>query len=88
VFLGELGLDGAIPPVRGVLSVARHFAARDSVRSPVRGLVLPPGNVKPAPLIDRFNRPNPSLSVQEVFFWSVSSRNFGQNYCVDVFLLD
>ncbi len=28
VFLGELGLDGAIRPVRGVLSVARHLGER------------------------------------------------------------
>jgi len=45
--LGELGLDGAIRPVRGVLSVARHLAAA----SPLRGLVIPPANVAEASLV-------------------------------------
>src|SRR6185437_10127506 len=44
--LGELGLDGAIRGVRGVLSVARHLATQ----SP-RGLVLPPANVGEAGLV-------------------------------------
>src|SRR5262249_2920729 len=38
VLFGELGLDGAIRPVRGVLSVARHLAAAGNLR----GLVVPP----------------------------------------------
>jgi magnesium chelatase family protein len=46
VFYGELGLDGAIRGVRGVLSVARRLAARD-----VRGFVLPPANVNEAALV-------------------------------------
>ena len=46
VFLGELGLDGAIRGVRGVLSVARHIASRG-----VRALVLPPANVNEAGLV-------------------------------------
>ena len=46
VFLGELGLDGAIRGVRGVLSVARHVAARG-----VRALVLPAANVNEAALV-------------------------------------
>ena len=46
VFLGELGLDGAIRGVRGALSVARHIAARD-----VRAFVLPPANVNEAGLV-------------------------------------
>jgi len=46
VFLGELGLDGAIRGVRGVLSVARHVAATDAV-----GFVLPPANVNEASLV-------------------------------------
>ena len=45
--LGELGLDGSIRGVRGVLSVARHLA---TVPSGVRGLVLPPANVNEAGL--------------------------------------
>jgi magnesium chelatase family protein len=44
-FLGELGLDGSIRGVRGVLSVARHLAARG-----VRALVLPEANVDEAAL--------------------------------------
>jgi magnesium chelatase family protein len=47
VFLGELGLDGAIRPVRGVLSVARHLlSARD-----LRGLIIPSPNVGEASLV-------------------------------------
>ena len=46
VFLGELGLDGAIRGVRGVLSVARHIAPCG-----VRSLVLPPANVNEAGLV-------------------------------------
>jgi magnesium chelatase family protein len=46
VFLGELGLDGAIRGVRGVLSVARHIAPCG-----VRALVLPPANVNEAGLV-------------------------------------
>lgn len=44
--LGELGLDGAIRGVRGVLSVARHLAGQCP-----RGLVLPPANVDEAGLV-------------------------------------
>lgn len=46
VFYGELGLDGAIRGVRGVLSVARRLAMRG-----VRGLVVPPANVNEAGLV-------------------------------------
>ncbi len=45
--VGELGLDGTLRPVRGVLPVARHVA-----RTPgVEALVLPPGNVAEASLV-------------------------------------
>src|SRR5947209_8079876 len=47
-FLGELGLDGAVRGVRGVLSVARHLAARPEG---VRALVVPPANVNEAGLV-------------------------------------
>jgi magnesium chelatase family protein len=47
VLLGELGLDGSIRGVRGVLSVARRLASRDDVR----GLVLPPANANEAGLV-------------------------------------
>jgi len=47
VFLGELGLDGAVRPVRGVLSVARHLASAAALR----GMVIPPSNVAEASLV-------------------------------------
>ena len=47
-FIGELGLDGEIRGVRGVLSVARHLAA---TRDNVRALVVPPANVTEAGLV-------------------------------------
>jgi magnesium chelatase family protein len=46
VILGELGLDGALRPVRGVLPVARHVALHAG-----RTLVVPPGNVVEASLV-------------------------------------
>jgi magnesium chelatase family protein len=48
VFLGELGLDGTVRGVRGVLSVARYLA-NDSPC--VRALVIPPANVNEAALV-------------------------------------
>ena len=47
VVLGELGLDGAIRPVRGVLSVARYLAGTGGLR----GLVIPSANVGEASLV-------------------------------------
>ena len=47
VFLGELGLDGTIRGVRGVLSVARRLASNQDVR----GFVVPPANVDEAGLV-------------------------------------
>jgi magnesium chelatase family protein len=44
--LGELGLDGSVRSVRGVLSVARRLAGA----SQVRALVVPPANVNEASL--------------------------------------
>ncbi|MFL5575466.1 MAG: YifB family Mg chelatase-like AAA ATPase [Gemmatimonadaceae bacterium] len=46
LFVGELGLDGALRPVRGALPVARHAAARA-----VATLVVPPANVAEAALV-------------------------------------
>lgn len=46
VVIGELGLDGSLRPVRGVLPVARHVG-----RCPRRGLIVPPGNVAEAGLV-------------------------------------
>jgi len=45
--MGELGLDGTLRPVRGVLAVARLAAARDEV------LVIPPGNASEAACVQR-----------------------------------
>jgi magnesium chelatase family protein len=49
-FVGELGLDGSVRPVRGALSIARMLAAR---RAPAHGaaLVLPRANVAEASLV-------------------------------------
>lgn len=47
VLLGELGLDGSVRPVRGVLSVARGVFTNGS--SPT--LVLPPANLEEARLV-------------------------------------
>jgi magnesium chelatase family protein len=46
--IGELGLDGALRPVRGALPVARHVARVEG-----RTLLLPPGNVAEAALVRR-----------------------------------
>jgi magnesium chelatase family protein len=43
IYVGELGLDGHIRPVRGALSIARHAASAG-----VREIVLPPSNVAEA----------------------------------------
>jgi magnesium chelatase family protein len=48
VFFGELGLDGAVRGVRGVLSVARSLV-RDAAG--VQALVIPPPNVAEASLV-------------------------------------
>ena len=55
-FIGELGLDGTVRGVRGVLSVARHLASRDDVRA----LVLPPSNVAEAGLVRSIRLSAPS----------------------------
>jgi magnesium chelatase family protein len=45
LFVGELGLDGGVRAVRGVLPIARHAAAAGCA------LVLPPANVREAALV-------------------------------------
>ncbi|MFL5581739.1 MAG: YifB family Mg chelatase-like AAA ATPase [Gemmatimonadaceae bacterium] len=50
VFVGELGLDGAVRPVRGALSVARRLALLPG-DAPPPTLVLPPANVAEASLV-------------------------------------
>ena len=53
VLLGELGLDGAVRPVRGVLPVARRLARTASAQREQRPptLVIPAGNVAEAQLV-------------------------------------
>jgi len=45
--LGELGLDGSVRGIRGVLSVARHLASASNIRA----FVLPPANINEASLV-------------------------------------
>jgi magnesium chelatase family protein len=49
MFVGELGLDGALRPVRGVLSIARRLALLGAPSATT--LVLPPANVGEASLV-------------------------------------
>jgi magnesium chelatase family protein len=64
VFLGELGLDGSLRPVRGVLSVARGIYTNGA--SPT--LVLPPGNVEEARLVRELPLCAPA-SIGELVSW-------------------
>lgn len=63
VFLGELGLDGSVRPVRGVLSVARRLIA-----SPGATLVLPRANVAEASLVRELSLCAPAC-VAELVQW-------------------
>ena len=65
LFLGELGLDGSVRAVRGVLSVARRLALtgeRDAV------LVIPSGNVGEAALVRDLRIAAPG-SIAELAAW-------------------
>ena len=64
LFLGELGLDGSVRPVRGVLSVARRLASLSE--RPL--LVLPPANLGEASLVPDVELCVPS-SVAELLQW-------------------
>ena len=64
VFLGELGLDGTVRPVRGVLSVARRMARLD----PPPTLVLPSQNVAEASLVRELELSAPA-SITELIEW-------------------
>ncbi|HYV97025.1 MAG TPA: YifB family Mg chelatase-like AAA ATPase [Gemmatimonadaceae bacterium] len=50
VFIGELGLDGSLRPVRGVLPIARHLA-RGARSGRARRLVVPAANAAEAALV-------------------------------------
>jgi magnesium chelatase family protein len=62
--IGELGLDGALRPVRGVLPIARRLASLGE-RGP-RTLVLPPGNAPEARLLPRLGVATPSTLAELV----------------------
>ena len=64
LFLGELGLDGSVRPVRGALSVARRLASMSS--RPL--LVLPPANVAEAGMVQEVELCAPA-SVIELLRW-------------------
>ena len=64
VFLGELGLDGSVRPVRGVLSVARRLLQNGERRM----LVLPRANVAEASLLRDLEMCAPA-SIGELVGW-------------------
>ena len=64
VFLGELGLDGGVRPVRGVLPVTRRLAKMDA--RPV--LVLPPANAAEASMVHGVELCTPS-TITELIAW-------------------
>ncbi|NUO37293.1 MAG: YifB family Mg chelatase-like AAA ATPase, partial [Gemmatimonadaceae bacterium] len=63
VVVGELGLDGSVRSVRGVLSIARRVAA-----GPPRTLVLPSANVREAALVPRLPLAAP-VSLGQLVEW-------------------
>ncbi len=66
LFVGELGLDASIRPVRGALSIARRLAA--SARASESILVLPPSNVAEAALVRSLRLAAPT-SLGELVEW-------------------
>ncbi len=64
-FVGELGLDGTLRPVRGVLSIARQLASADGERP---SLVLPPVNVSEASLVKELRLVAPR-TLSELVAW-------------------
>jgi magnesium chelatase family protein len=64
VFLGELGLDGSVRPVRGVLSVARRLWQQNGNRT----LVLPEANVGEAALVRGLSLSAPT-SIAQLVRW-------------------
>jgi magnesium chelatase family protein len=65
VFLGELGLDGSVRPVRGVLSVARRLALAGDREAT---LVIPRGNVDEASLVRDLRISAPAM-IAELVTW-------------------
>lgn len=77
VLLGELGLDGSVRPVRGILPVARRIvriggsigAAQDGpAATAAPTLVIPPGNVREAQLVTTARIAAPA-TLQELVGW-------------------
>jgi magnesium chelatase family protein len=66
LFVGELGLDASIRPVRGALSIARQLAASDRAAESI--LVLPPANVAEAALVSSLRLAAPT-SLGELVEW-------------------
>ena len=66
-FVGELGLDGSVRPVRGALSIARMLASRRS-RAHDGALVLPRTNVAEASLVSTLPLAAPE-SLAELVAW-------------------
>jgi magnesium chelatase family protein len=64
LFLGELGLDGTVRPVRGVLSVARLLGQRNGGRT----LVIPKPNVAEAGLVPDLRLSAPT-TIAELLEW-------------------
>ena len=65
VFIGELGLDGSVRPVRGALSIARRVST--DRRDPLR-LVLPAANVGEASLVHGLRLAAPA-TLRELVGW-------------------
>src|ERR1700694_2471254 len=55
MFVGELGLDGGLRPMRGALSIARH-----ALRAGVATLILPPPNVAEAARVSALDLSSPA----------------------------
>jgi magnesium chelatase family protein len=66
-FVGELGLDGSLRPVRGALSIARMLAAA-SRDSPCAAMVLPRANIAEASLVRELPLIAPS-TLAELVAW-------------------
>jgi magnesium chelatase family protein len=64
IFVGELGLDGAVRAVRGALSIAQHARRAESASA----LVLPPANVAEAARVSGVELIAPS-TVAELAAW-------------------
>lgn len=71
-FVGELGLDGSVRPVRGALSIARMIAARTDA-PPDSTLVLPMTNVAEASLVPTLPLAAPA-NLAELVAWLRSGK--------------